>query len=94
VLCRCVARALLVGERDIERESQAAVALMVIGVHSPERDRSNSVRMSPRWEIGTPTCRLAPGERMIAVVSGLGRQIEGDTGDRSDLAEVVAVERV
>jgi hypothetical protein len=40
---------------------------------------SNSVRMSPMCETGTPTFPyFAAREHMIAVVAGLGRQIESD----------------
>ena len=60
--------------------SQGAVALMVIEVFiSASGMPSNRARMSPRWQIGTPTLPTSPlRQRVVAVVAGLGRQIEGD----------------
>ena len=56
---------------------------------------SNSARMSPRWQIGTPTLPTSPlRQHVVAVVAGLGRQIEGDRKAGLPLGEVLAVERV
>ncbi len=54
---------------------------------------SNSARMSPIWEIGdADLADLAARERMVAVVAGLGRQIEGDGEAGLALGEIGAIE--
>ena len=56
---------------------------------------SNRARMSPRWQIETPDLAdLALGERMVGVVAGLGRQIEGDRKAGLALGEIFPIERV
>ena len=56
---------------------------------------SNSARMSPMWEIATPTLPTSPrANRMVAVVAGLGRQVEGDRQAGLALGEIGAIETV
>ena len=91
-------RALLVG--DARRRARAArrpVALMVIEVFISASGMPLEQRRACRrdGEIGTPTLPTSPrGEQVVAVVAGLGRQIEGDREAGLALGEVLAVERV
>ncbi len=71
---------------------------MVIDVFiSPSGMPLSRVRMSPRWEIrNADLVRLhPPRERMIGIVAGLGREIEGDGQAGLTLArDCPAIERV
>jgi hypothetical protein len=87
---------LLVGERDVEREQPGG--RRVDGhrrVHLPERDvveqRAHVAQMRDRH---TDLADFAFGERMVAVVSGLGGQIERDGETGLTFCEVLAIERV
>ena len=73
-------RALFVGERDIEREQPGRGGVdRHRGVHRAERNaveqRAHVAEMRDRH---ADLADLAFGERVVAVVAGLGRQIEGD----------------
>ena len=88
--------ALLVGERDVERQQPGGGG--VDGhrrVHLAERDaveqRAHVADMRDRH---ADLADLALGERMVAVVAGLRRQIEGDRKAGLPLAQVLAVKRV
>jgi uncharacterized membrane protein YjgN (DUF898 family) len=95
VPCSARVGALFVGHRDVERQQPGAVALIVIEVFIFSSGMpSNRVRMSPRWPIGTPTLPTSPRARVVAVVAGLGRQVEGDRQAGLALGQVGAVERV
>ena len=88
--------ALLVGKRGIERQQPGGGG--VDGhrrVHLAERDaveqRAHVAKMRDRH---ADLADLAAGERMIRIVTGLGRQIEGDGEPGLALGEVPAIERV
>ena len=72
------------------------MALIVIDVFiSPSGMASNSARMSPMMrDRHADLADLALGLRMIAVVAGLRRQIEGDRKPGLPLAQILAVKRV
>ena len=72
------------------------MALIVIEVFIASSGMpSKSARMSPRWRDGdADLADLAAGERVVAVVAGLGRQVEGDREAGLAAGEVRAVERV
>ena len=72
-----------------------AVALIVIEVFiSPSGMSSNSVRISPRCETGTPTLPTSPRASRVRVVAGLRRQVEGDREAGLPLGQVAPVQRV
>ena len=51
--------------------------------------------MSPIWEIGdADLADLAARQQVVAVVAGLGRQVEGDGKAGLSLGEVLAIELV
>src|SRR5262249_22412643 len=84
------------GERDIEREQPGGRRVDGHrGVHLAERDlveeRAHVAQVGDRH---ADLADLALGERVIAVVAGLGRQIEGDRETGLTLGEVLAIERV
>ena len=88
--------ALLVGERDVEREQPGGGR--VDGhrrVHLDERDaveqRAHVAEMGDRH---ADLADFAFGERVVAVVAGLCRQVEGDGEAGLALAQVLAIERV
>jgi hypothetical protein len=88
--------ALLVGQRHIERQKPGRRRVDGHrGVHVLERDlleqRAHVAEMRDRH---ADLSDLARGERMIAVVAGLRRQIEGDGEAGLTLGEVLAIERV
>ena len=72
------------------------MALIVIEVFIRDRGMSaKSARTSPRCEDrDTDLADLASGERVVGVVAGLGRQVEGDREPGLALVEVAPVERV
>ena len=76
--------------------SHIAVALIVIDVFiSSSGMPSNSVRISPRCGTGhADLADLAPGEHVVGVVAGLGREVEGDRQPGLPLGEVRAVQLV
>ena len=92
----CVVGALLLGERDVEREQPRRRRIDGHrGVHLVERNALNRLRMSPRWEIGTPTLPTSPrASGVVAVVAGLGRQVEGDRKPGLTLGKVPPVKLV
>ena len=58
---RVAVDAVLLGDRDVEASSQAAVALIVIEVFiSSSGMPSSSACMSPLWAIETPTLPTSP----------------------------------
>ena len=90
------ARALLVGDRDVER-------------HQPRRGRVDGHRRIHRVERDLIEQRphvadmrdrhpdladLAAGERMVAIETGLGRQVEGDREASLSLGQVLPIEPV
>ena len=76
--------------------SHAAVALMVIEVFIfASGIWSKSASMSAMWQIGTPTLPTSPGgHRVVGVVAGLRRQIEGDAQAGLPFGEVGAEQLV
>jgi hypothetical protein len=96
VPCRRARRALFVGDGDIKRQQPRSRRVdRHRRVHPSSGMPSNSARMSPRWPMGTPTLPTSPlRQRMIAVIAGLGRQIEGDRQAGLALGEIAAIERV
>ena len=89
-------RALLVGDRDVEREQPRRRRVDGHrGVHVGERDaleqRAHVAEMGDRH---ADLADLAAREHVVGVVAGLGRQIEGDRKAGLALGEVLAVERV
>ena len=89
-------RALLVRHRDVEREQPRRRRVdRHRGVHVAERDvveqRAHVAEMRDRH---ADLADLALGEDVVAVVAGLGRQIEGDREAGLALGEVLAIERV
>ena len=93
---RCARRALLVGDRDVEREQPGGRGVDGHrGVHLAERDaveqRAHVAEMGDRH---ADLADLAARQHVVGVVAGLGRQIEGDREAGLPLGEVLAVERV
>ena len=89
-------RALLLGERDIEREQPGRRGVDGHrGVHLSQR---NALEQAPHVaEMGDRHAHLADfaaGQRMVGVVAGLGRQIEGDRKPGLPLGEVLPVKLV
>src|SRR5262249_43962396 len=87
---------LFVRERDIEREQPGGCRVDGHrGVHLSERNaleqRTHIAEMGDRY---ADLADLALSQRMVAVVSGLGGQIEGDGKPGLTLGEVLAIERV
>src|SRR5262249_13425184 len=88
--------ALFVGQRDIEREQPGGRRVDGHGgVHLPERNaleqRTHIAEMRDGY---ADLADLALSQRMVAVVAGLGGQIEGDREPGLALGEVLAIERV
>ena len=92
----CARHALLVGERDIERQEPGGGG--VDGhrrVHLAERDAvEQGAHVADMRDRHADLADLALGERMVAVVAGLRRQIEGDGKPGLPLAQVLAVKLV
>ena len=88
--------ALLVGERHIEREQPGGGRVdRHRRVHLAERDAvKQHAHVADMRDRHADLADLTLGERMIAVVTGLGRQIEGDRKAGLPLAQILAVERV
>ena len=89
-------RALLVGDRDVEREQPRRGGVDGHrGVHLDDRDvveqRAHVAEMGDRH---ADLADLAAREHVVAVVAGLGRQIEGDRQAGLPLGEVLPVKRV
>ena len=89
-------RALLVGDRDVERHQPRRGGVDGHrGVHRGERDaveqRAHVAEMADRH---ADLADLAARQHMVAVVAGLGRQIERDRQAGLALGEVLAIERV
>ena len=88
--------ALLVGERDIEREQPRRRGVDGHrGVHLAERDaleqRAHIAEMRDRH---ADLANLAAGEDVVGIVTGLGRQIEGDREPGLTLGEILPVQLV
>ena len=88
--------ALLLGGGDVERQQPGGGGVdRHRGVHRLERDaveeRAHVAEMADRH---ADLADLAARERMVAVVAGLGRQVEGDREAGLAAGEVAAVERV
>src|SRR5262245_253284 len=95
-LPRAARDALLVGERDVEGEQPGGRRVYCHGrVHLSERDvleqRAHVAEMGDRH---ADLADLAFGQRMIAVVAGLGGQVESDGKAGLSFGEVLATERV
>ena len=89
-------RALFVGDRDIERHQPGRGRVDGHrGVHRRERNpveqRAHVADMGDR---DADLADLAAGERMVAVETGLGRQVEGDREAGLSLGQVLAIEPV
>ena len=89
-------RALLLGHRDIERqEPRRGRVDRHRSVHLLERDlieqRTHVAQMADRH---TDFAHLAARQDMVAVIAGLGRQVESHGEARLPLGEVVAIERI
>jgi len=89
-------RALLVGDRDVERHQPRRGGVDGHrGVHRGERNlveqRPHVAEMADRH---ADLADLALGKNVIAVVTGLGRQIEGDRKPGLALGEILPIERV
>ena len=100
VLCRpleLLARdPLFVGDRDIEGEQPGGGRIdRHRGVHLAER---NALEQGPHVaEMADRDANLAhlpPRQRMVAVIAGLGRQVEGDRQAGLPVGEVSPIERV
>ena len=95
-LQRGARRALLVGDRDIERHQPGRRGVdRHRGVHLAERNaveqRAHVAEMRNR---DADLADLAARQRMVAVVAGLGRQIEGDRQAGLALGEIGAIKLV
>ncbi len=92
----CARDTLLVGERDVEREQPSGGG--VDGhrrVHLAERDAvEQHAHVADMRDRHADLADLALGVRMVAVIAGLRRQIEGDGEASLPLAQVLAVKRV
>ena len=88
--------ALFVGERDIERkEPRGGGVDRHRRVHLAERDAvEQHAHVADMRDRHADLADLALGVRMVAVVAGLRRQVEGDGEAGLPLAEVLAVKRV
>ena len=89
-------RALLLGDRDVERQQPGGGGVdRHRGVHRLERDaveqRPHVADVADRHP---DLADLAPRQRVVAVVAGLGRQVEGDRQPGLPAREVRPVERV
>ena len=88
--------ALLFGGGDVERQQPGGGGVdRHRGVHRLERDaveeRAHVAEVADRH---ADLADLAAGERVVAVVAGLGRQVEGDREAGLAAGEIAAVERV
>ena len=88
--------ALFVGERDIEREQPGGGGVdRHRRVHLAERDAvEQHAHVADMRDRHADLADLALGVRMVAVIAGLRRQVEGDGQAGLPLAEVLAVKRV
>jgi hypothetical protein len=89
-------RALLLGHGDVEGEEPRRGGVdRHRGVHLLERDRvEEHPHVAEVSDRHADLADLAPRELVVAVVAGLGRQVEGDGQTRLPLGEVAPVERV
>jgi hypothetical protein len=95
-LQRATRRALLVGDRDVERHQPRRGGVDGHrGVHGVERDlveqRPHVAEMADR---DADLAHFAGGEGMVGVVAGLGREIEGDGKAGLAFREVLPVQRI
>ena len=90
------AHALLIGQRDIEREQPGGGGVdRHRRVHRVERDAvEQHAHVAEMRDRHADLADLALGERMVAVVAGLRRQIEGDGQTGLPLAQVFPIKRV
>ena len=88
--------ALLVRHRDIERQQPGGRGVDGHrGVHLAERDvLEQHAHVAEVRDRHAYFSDFASGERMVAIVAGLRRQIEGDREPGLPLGEIFAVERV
>ena len=89
-------RALLVGDRDVERHQPRRGGVDGHrGVHGAERDaveqRAHVAEMADRH---ADLADLAARQHVIGIVAGLGRQIEGDRKPGLPLGQILAIELV
>ena len=97
VPCRPSARrALFVGDRDVERHQPRRGGVdRHRGVHRGERDAvEQRPHVADMGDRDADLADLAARERVVAVVAGLGRQIEGDREAGLALGEIGAIEAV
>ena len=89
-------RALLFGERGIEGEQPGRRGVdRHRGVHLGKRDAlEQRAHVAEMGDGHADFADLAAGKRVIGVVAGLGRQVEGDRKPRLTLGKVLPVERV
>ncbi len=95
-LKRCTRRLLLIRGRDVKSEQPSRRRIYCHGgVHGTERDaldqRAHVAQMGNRY---ANLSHFTLCQRMIAVVSGLRGQIEGDRKPGLPLGEVAAIERI
>ena len=88
--------ALLVGDCDIKREQPGSRRVDGHrGVHLAKRDRREQrPHVAEMADRHADLADFALGLRMVAVVAGLGRQIEGDRKAGLPLAQILAIELV
>ncbi len=89
-------RTLLVGHRDVERHQPRCGGVDGHrGVHGVERDAGKQcAHVAEMADRHADLADLAVREHVVAVVAGLGRQIEGDREAGLPLRQVLAIERV
>ncbi len=87
---------LLVGDRDVERQQPGGGGVdRHRGVHRVERNRlEQRAHVAEMRDRHADLADLTACEHVIAVVAGLGRQIEGDRKAGLALGEIPAIERV
>ena len=95
-LQRCARRALLVGDRDVERHQPRRGGVDGHrGVHRIERNaveqRAHVAEMADRH---ANLADLALRQHVVGIVAGLRRQIEGDREPGLPLGEVLAIKRI
>ena len=88
--------ALLLGDGDVERQQPGGGGVdRHRGVHRLERDAvEERPHVADVADRDADLADLAAGQRVVAVVAGLGRQVEGDREAGLAAGEVRAVERV
>ncbi len=93
---RCARNALLVRRGDIERQQPGGRGIdSHRGVHLAERDAlEQSTHVADMGDRHADLADLAPRERVVGVISGLCRQIEGDRQPGLPLGKVLSVKLV